>query len=153
MAKEFDITDLDDLLKELDKKGKNIKIAINRGVTRTTYNCQAMAKDNAPVSEKNKKDKGTGGHLRESIHAKVKEKGETVTGTVEPTVEYAVYPEFGTGQRGMASQIERPEGVHYSADWKGQDAQPYMYPAYLYQRDKLLPNIKKQLEKELKGAN
>lgn len=144
MAKEFDVSDLNDLLKELDKKGKNIKKAIKKGVTKTTYNCQSMAKKNAPVGET--------GNLRASIHAKVKENGNTVTGTVEPTVEYAPYPEFGTGQRGMSSQIERPEGIHYSADWKGQDAQPYMYPAYLYQRDKLLPNIKKQLDKTLKGA-
>lgn len=144
MAKEFNIEDLNDLIKELDKKGLDIKKAVKKGVTRTTYNCEAMAKKNAPVDK---------GNLRASIHAKVKENGNTVTGTVEPTVEYAPYPEFGTGQRGMASQIERPEGIHYSADWKGQDAQPYMYPAYVYQRDKLLPNIKKQLDKTLKGAN
>lgn len=143
MAKEFDISNLNDLLKELDRKGKNIKKAIKKGVTKTTYNCQSMAKKNAPVDT---------GDLRTSIYAKVKEERDTVTGIVEPTVEYAVYPEFGTGQRGMSSQIERPEGVHYTADWKGQDAQPYMYPAYLYQRDKLLPNIKKQLDKTLKGA-
>lgn len=144
MAKEFNIEDLNDLIKELDKKGLDIKKAVKKGVTRTTYNCEAMAKKNAPVDK---------GNLRASIHAKVKENGNTVTGIVEPTVEYAPYPEFGTGQRGMASQIERPEGIHYSADWKGQDAQPYMYPAYVYQRDKLLPNIKKQLDKTLKGAN
>lgn len=143
MAKEFDISDLNKLIKELDKKGLDIKKAIKTGVSKTTYNCQAMAKRNVPVDT---------GNLRTSIHAKIKEEGNIVTGTVEPTVEYAPYPEFGTGQRGASSKIERPEGVHYSADWKGQDAQPYMYPAYLYQRDKLLPNIKKQLDKTLKGA-
>lgn len=148
MAKEFNIEDLNDLIKELDKKGLDIKKAIKKGVTRTTYNCEAMAKKN--LTNNNTVDTGV---LRASIHAKVKENGNTVTGTVEPTVEYAPYPEFGTGQRGMSSQIERPEGIHYSADWKGQDAQPYMYPAYLNQRDKLLPNIKKQLDKTLKGAN
>ena len=143
MAREFNIEDINDLIKELDKKGLDIKKAIKNGVTRTTYNCQAMAKRNAPVDE---------GTLRENIHAKVKEKGDTVEGIVEPTMEYSVYPEFGTGQRGMSSSIERPEGIHYSADWKGQDANPYMYPAYVYQREKLLPNIKKQLDKALKGA-
>lgn len=141
MAKEFDISEIDQLLKELDKKGKDIKKGIKNGVTRTTYNCQAMAKRLAPVKT---------GQLREEIHAKVKEEGETVTGTVEPVAEYSSYPEFGTGQRGMASKIERPEGIHYSANWKGQDAQPYMYPSYLYQKDKLLPNIKKELNKILK---
>ena len=144
MAKEFDISELDGLLKELDKKGLDVKKAIKNGVTKTTYNCQSMAKRNAPVGET--------GDLRANIHARVKEKGNAVEGTVEPTMEYSVYPEFGTGRRGMASQIERPEGIHYRADWKGQDAQPYMYPAYLYQREKLAPNIKKQLNKVLKGA-
>lgn len=145
MAKELDISDLNELIKELDKKGKDIKKAIRKGVTRTTYNCQSMAKRNAPVGET--------GDLRANINVIFEEKRDTITGTVEPVMEYSVYPEFGTGQRGMSSQIERPEGVHYSADWKGQDAQPYMYPAYLNQRDKLLPNIKKQLDKTLKGAN
>lgn len=143
MAKEFDISDLDKLLKELDMKSLDIKKAIKKGITKTTYNCQSMAKRNAPVDT---------GNLRTSIHAKVKEEGDTVTGTVEPTIEYAPYLEFGTGQKGMSSSIERPEGIHYSADWKGQDAQPYMYPAYLDQREKLVPNIKKELDKTLKGA-
>lgn len=144
MAREFNIDDLNDLIKELDKKGLDIKKAIKKGVTRTTYNCQAMAKRNAPVGET--------GDLRANIHVSIDEKGNAVTGTVEPLMEYSVYPEFGTGQKGMSSSIERPEGVHYSADWKGQDANPYMYPAYLNQREKLLPNIKKQLDKILKGA-
>lgn len=143
MAREFNIEDINELIKELDRKGLDIKKAIKNGVTRTTYNCQAMAKRNAPVDT---------GNLRTSIHAKVKENGNNVTGTVEPTVEYAPYVEFGTGQRGMSSSIEKPEGIHYSADWKGQDANPYMYPAYVHQREKLLPNIKKQLDKALKGA-
>lgn len=143
MDREYDISDLNKLLKELDKKGLDIKKAIKKGVTKTTFNCQAVAKKSAPVDT---------GNLRTSIHAKVRENDNIVTGTVEPTVEYAPYLEFGTGQRGMSSSIERPEDIRYSADWKGQDAQPYMYPAYLEQRDKLVPNIKKELNKTLKGA-
>ena len=143
MTREIEISDLNVLLNELDKKGIDIKKAIKKGVTRTTYNCQAMAKKNAPVDT---------GALRANIHAEVKNDEKSVTGTVEPTMEYSVYPEYGTGQRGMASQIERPEGIAYNATYLGQEAQPYMYPAYVYQRDKLIPNIKKQLDKVLKGA-
>lgn len=144
MAKEFDISDLNDLLKDLDKKGVDIKKAIKKGVTRTTKKCEGSAKRNAPVDS---------GILRNSISSTITEKSDEVIGEVAPHTEYEVYPEFGTGQRGMASQIERPEGIHYSANWKGQEAQPYMYPAYLEQRDKLAPNIKKELSKILKGAN
>lgn len=143
MAREFNIKDINELIKELDKKGLNIKKGIKKGVIKTTYNCQSMAKRNAPVDK---------GHLRAGIFVKIKEESGAISGMVEPLEEYSVYPEFGTGQRGMASKIERSEGIHYSADWKGQDAQPYMYPAYLNQREKLLPNIKKELDKILKGA-
>ena len=143
MSKEFDISELDKLCKEIDKKGKNIRKGVKRGVTRTANECEKISKELAPVDV---------GQLRASIHTEVKEKSDNVSAEVSPNVEHAPYPEFGTGQRGMASKIERPEGVQYKADWKGQDAQPYMYPAYLQTRDKLASNIKKELNKELKGG-
>lgn len=40
--------------------------------------------------------------------------------------------EFGTGQRGAESNIDRPEGISYKADWKGMSAQPFLTPAYLH---------------------
>lgn len=143
MSKEFDISELDKLCKEIDKKGKNIRNCVKRGVIRTANECEKISKELAPVDTD---------QLRASIHTEVKEKTDNVSAEVSPNVEYAPYPEFGTGQRGMASKIERPEGVQYKADWKGQDAQPYMYPAYLQTRDKLASNIKKELNKELKGG-
>ena len=143
MSKEFDISELDKLCKEIDKKGKNIRNGVKRGVTRTANECEKISKELAPVDV---------GQLRASIHTEVKEKSDNVSAEVSPNVEHAPYPEFGTGQRGMASKIERSEGVQYKADWKGQDAQPYMYPAYLQTRDKLASNIKKELNKELKGG-
>ena len=143
MSKEFDISELDKLCKEIDKKGKNIRKGVKRGVTRTANECEKISKELAPVDV---------GQLRASIHTGVKEKTDSIEAEVSPNVEYAPYPEFGTGQRGMASKIERPEGVQYKADWKGQDAHPYMYPAYLQTRDKLASNIKKELNKELKGG-
>lgn len=146
MSKEFDISELDKLCKEIDKKGKNIRNGVKRGVTRTANECEKISKELAPVAEVN------GGQLKSSIHTQLKEKTDRIEAEVSPNVEYAPYPEFGTGQRGMASKIERPEGVQYRADWKGQDAHPYMYPAYLQTRDKLASNIKKELNKELKGG-
>ena len=143
MSKEFDISELDKLCKEIDKKGKNIRKGVKKGVTKTANECEKISKKLAPVDT---------GQLRASIHTEVKEESDKVSAEVSPTAEHAPYPEFGTGQRGMASKIERPEGVQYKVDWKGQDAQPYMYPAYLQTRDKLVSNIKKELSKELKGG-
>lgn len=143
MSKEYDMDDMDKLLKELDKKGVDIKKAIKKGVIKTTFDCTKKAKKRAPVAKVN------GGQLRASIHSNVKIKNDSVIGESAPNTEYEVYPEFGTGQRGMASKIEKPESISYSADWKGQEAQPYMYPAFLETRDELLPNIKKELEKIL----
>ena len=42
---------------------------------------------------------------------------------------------FGTGQRGKESNIDRPEGISYKADWKGMPAQPFMTPAYLHAKN------------------
>ena len=144
MSKEFDIKDMDKLLRVLDKKGVDIKKAIKKGVIKTTFDCTKIAKKRAPVAKIN------GGQLRASIHSNIKIRNDSVIGESAPNTEYEVYPEFGTGIRGMLSNIERPEGVSYSVDWKGMDAQPYIYPAYLETRDKLLPNVKKELDKILK---
>ena len=141
MSKEFDISEINKLCKEIEKKGKNIRKGIKSGVTKTANQCQSIAKRLAPVGET--------GDLRLSIGRKVSEDGTKVEAEVSPSVEYSVYVEMGTGQRGMASNIERPEGVQYKADWKGQDAQPYMYPAYVKSRENLVPNIKKELNKVL----
>lgn len=144
MAKEIEISDLNILIKDLSQKQKNVKKALKNGVKKTTYDCQKEAKKNAPVDT---------GNLRLNIHAKVKESENSVTGAVEPTMEYSVYPEFGTGQKGMSSSIEKPEGISYSTNISGQEAQPYMYPAYVQQREKMVPNIKKELDKILKEVH
>lgn len=141
MNKKFDISEISKLCEEINKQGKDIKSCLKKGVKKTTAKCAKMAKDLAPYRE---------GILKGSINFDVKETKESISGEVEPTIEYAVYPEFGTGQRGMASDIEKPEGVHYSANWKGQSAQPYMYPAYLQTREDLLKNIEKELKKVIK---
>lgn len=147
MSKEFDIKELDKLIKEINKLGLNSKKAIKKGTIKTTFKCTETAKNKAPVAKEN------GGQLRASIHSNISEKDNSIIGESAPNTEYEVYPEFGTGQKGMASKIERPEDVHYSADWKGMEAQTYMYPAFVESRDKLVPNIKKELDKVLKGAN
>lgn len=49
------------------------------------------------------------GNLRSSIHQEIKEDTKNIQGRVFTNVEYAPYVEFGTGQRGKESNIDRPE--------------------------------------------
>lgn len=142
MNKEFDISEISKLCEAINKQGKDIRNSIKKGVTKTTTKCVKIAKDLAPV--------GTTGQLKASISFDIKETSDRISGEVEPTVEHAIYPEFGTGKRGMSSEIERPESIHYSANWEGQSAHPYMYPAYLQTRDDLPKNIEKELKKVIK---
>lgn len=135
---------INSIIKDLDKKGKSIVPAIKKGLTKTTNQCKAKAKENCPVDT---------GLLRESIHSEIKEKYNQVEGEVSTNIEYAPYVEFGTGRIGKESNKNVEVDVSYRADWQGQSAQPYMYPAYTDTREKLTPNIEKEMKKILKGAN
>lgn len=137
------IEGLDKIIAELDKKGKSIAPAIKKGLTNTVNDCKKKAKEKCPADT---------GNLKRSIHSEVKEKYDEVEGEVSTNLEYASYVEFGTGQRGMESNENTEVKVSYKADWAGQKAQPYMYPAYLETREELAPNIKKEMDKILKGA-
>lgn len=85
------------------------------------------------------------GDLAGSIHMQVKDTGKALEGRVYTNKEYAAYVEFGTGIKGNGTypyQVEglsleyRDKGWAYfdegKDEWiytKGQEAQPYMYPA------------------------
>ena len=85
------------------------------------------------------------GQLAGSIHMQVKSTGDALEGRVYTNAEYAAYVEFGTGIKGNGTypyQVEglsleyRDKGWAYfdedKGEWiytKGQEAQPYMYPA------------------------
>ena len=75
------------------------------------------------------------GELRNSIKEKGEIVGDEINCQVYTNSDHAIYPEFGTGQKGVESSIDRPEGISYKADWKGQAAQPYMTPAYLHAKN------------------
>ena len=85
------------------------------------------------------------GLLRESIHTQVNNTGAEMQGRVYTNVEYAAYVEFGTGIKGNGTYPYKVEGLSLEyrdkgwayfdedkGEWiytKGQEAQPYMYPA------------------------
>ncbi len=111
------IKNLDRLNKKLDKLSD---VDLTNIIKKATIFVQGQAKNLAPVDT---------GQLRSSIHTEVKKNGKEIIGRVYTNNDHAVYVEFGTGQRGAGSNIDRPFPVTYRPDWVGMIAQPYLYPA------------------------
>lgn len=105
-------------------------------MNKATALVHGQAKDLAPVDK---------GQLAGSIHMKVAKKGNGFEGRVYTNVEYAPFVEFGTGVKGDGTYPYKIEGLSLEyrdkgwayfdedeGEWiytKGQEAQPYMYPA------------------------
>lgn len=106
--------------------GGDIKQSSRKALERGAKKIQKNAKYLAPVET---------GQLRNSIKTKSQETQDGVEAQVYTNCEHAIYPEFGTGQRGKESNIDKPEGISYKVDWKGMPAQPYMTPAYLHAKN------------------
>ena len=124
--------------------GGDIKEACYKGIIRGAKTIQKNAKLLCPVGET--------GHLRNSIKTKGQIKQDGAETQVYTNLEYAPYVEFGTGQRGAESNVDRPDGIAYKADWKGQAAQPYMTPAYLHAKNsgEVEAQIIKTIQQELR---
>ena len=131
---------LDELLSNLSGLGGNVESAVENGLGRGAKKIQASAKLLAPVKT---------GALRNSIKTQVLNKGGDVRAKVYTNSEYAPYVEFGTGERGMESNIDRPDGVSYNPEWKGQTAQPFMTPAYLHAKNS--KEVEIEIEKVVKA--
>jgi len=134
---------LDELLATLSGLGGNIKESSRKGLERGAKKIQKNAKLLAPVDT---------GQLRNSIKTKSEVTQDGAKAQVYTNVEHAPYVEFGTGQRGAESNIDRPEGISYRADWKGQAAQPYMTPAYLHAKnsDEVEQEIIKSVQQDIR---
>lgn len=94
------IEGLDKLLATLSTLGGDIKEASRKGLERGAKKIQKNAKLLAPVDT---------GQLRNSIKTKSKATQEGAEAQVFTNCEHAPYVEFGTGQRGAESNIDRPE--------------------------------------------
>ena len=111
------IKNLERLQKKLDKLSNADMTSVVRKATTFVH---AQAKMLAPRDT---------GDLAGSIHMNTEKDGKTVIGKVYTNTNYAVFNEFGTGQRGASSKVEAPVSLTYRADWAGMSAQPFMYPA------------------------
>lgn len=129
--------------KELQNLLKNIGTApIERTIKKVTVEVQGQAKALAPA------DTGT---LRNSI--KMNYDSNKKEGRVYTNNDYATYVEFGTGVRGNGTYPDGEKKLTYNQNWKGQVAQPYMYPALQFGKSKAQEILKQEIEKEIKGGN
>lgn len=129
--------------KELQNLLKNVGTApIERTIKKITVEVQGQAKGLAPV------DTGT---LRNSI--KMNYDSNKKEGKVYTNNEYATYVEFGTGVRGNGSYPDSNKSLTYNQNWKGQVAQPYMYPALQHGKSLVAETLKQEIAKEIKGGN
>lgn len=80
--------------------GGNVNESCRKGLERGAKKIQKNAKLLAPVDT---------GHLRNSIKTKSETTQEGAEAQVYTNTEYAPYVEFGTGQRGKESNIDKPE--------------------------------------------
>lgn len=129
--------------KELQNLLKNVGTApIERTIKKVTIEVQGQAKALAPA------DTGT---LRNSI--KMNYDSNKKEGRVYTNNDYATYVEFGTGIRGNGSYPDSNKNLTYNQNWKGQVAQPYMYPALQHGKSLVTEILKQEIAKEIKGGN
>jgi HK97 gp10 family phage protein len=100
---------------------------------------QQRAQELAPVDT---------GALRDSITVEIDDSGKTVVGTVGPHVDYAVFVEYGTGQRGASSADAGP-GPY--GDTPGQAAQAFMRPAFDEVKPQVLDLFRSQIATSLRS--
>lgn len=122
----IEVNGIDTFLKHINTVASHEKI--HKAVKIATMNVHAMAKHLCPVDT---------GNLRNRTRMSVREEGDTIIGRVSNDTEYAMFVEFGTGVRGEVSDYPRASelGLSYRSDWKGQVAQPFMYPALKQNED------------------
>ena len=120
----------------------SINDALISGVSKAAMLVQGSAKNKAPVDS---------GALRQSIRAdKAKVQGENVTATVSTNLEYAPYIEFGTGSRGQSTNTNTEVEVSYRSDWRGNKAQPFLWPALRENRNNSIKIIREEVRKAVK---
>lgn len=83
------------------------------------------------------------GALQASIESEVTDNGDTITASVGPRgIHYAAFVEFGTGERGAASE---GAGAGPYGNTAGQAAQPYMRPAIDSSREAIRELFRSQI--------
>lgn len=138
----IEIKGLESLIKKLNQLGENAQECMYRGIGKSMTVIEGDAKDLCPVDR---------GELRDSIHSDTKFENDEVKASCGTNKEYAPYVEYGTGQRGLASPSppKAPIGNGYREDWAGMDAQPYLYPALIQNKNTVQKLCARELKTEI----
>lgn len=130
------------LLAKINQLGGNASNSLNKSIKKEINFVKGEAKLLCPVDT---------GRLRNSITSTTRETTTGIVGEVTTNCEYANYIEFGTGIKGESSPSppKADIGQGYRSDWKGQSAQPFLYPALKNNEDKVIKEIQKDLIKEI----
>jgi HK97 gp10 family phage protein len=126
--------------KELEAKFRQIsreaKTEIEQALVKGALRVERQAKINAPVN----KQVGLGGRLRASITHRLTDGPNGPMAEVGTNVTYGKFQEYGTGQRGKGSGVPTPADYEYGSS-KGIPAQPFLFPAYNQNKDKILKDL------------
>ena len=149
------IKNIDKLMQKLKEMGKDKQI-VGGAVKKAGLQVRDEAKLNCPVDT---------GNLRNSIKCSQPKQDGGGNWYVEvyTNTEYAVYVEFGTGQKGQSTNTNSDVSVSYRQDgcvyqdeegswWytTGQPAQPFLYPALKDNEYEIKKGIAKSVEKGFK---
>ena len=122
-----------------------LKRESRKAMNKATTMVHGSAENLAPVDT---------GELAGSIHMEVKKLPTGWQGRVYTNLEYAMYVEFGTGNKGDGSYPYKIDGVTlaYKQDWAGMKAQPYMYPALKKNEKRIRKLFKEEVKEELRDS-
>lgn len=133
-----------------DNSGKVKNQLLNvgiQGLTEAALLIEGAAKSNAPVNL---------GELRDKIDYQVKEENGGAIAQIGSPLDYAFYPEFGTGEfaengagrKGGWSYQDESGVWHYT---KGQRPQPYLRPAFRQNKKNIEDIIGQKFGSEFNG--
>ena len=122
--------------------GGNVSDTARGAVLDSCHMIEASAKALCPVDT---------GNLRASLHTAVTVEGGAVVGSVGTAVHYAPYVEFGTGAAGAGSPSppKSPKISGYRHDWRGNQAQPFLYPALIGNKKNIIAAFRRRFINEI----
>lgn len=116
---------------------KNVENEIEQALLESALMVERDAKIKCPVDL---------GRLRQSISSRLVEESGKPYAEVGTNVKYGKFQEYGTGKAGASSNVSTPADYEYGNS-KGIPAQPFLYPAYVENKQKILKKLAKAFQK------
>lgn len=139
---EVEFTGLDKTVRTLEKIKSDIQNETDRIMLRAAMILEAEVK--RMITNLGLVDTGT---LRASVHSFVRKQLGFVDGVVGTNMDYALFPEYGTGVRGASDpHPEKPSWYQYG-DRPGIQAYKYMWTAWENKKVEIMAYIRKEFER------